>query len=274
MTKEVATRSKASTLRELLKTYKSEIAAALPRHVSPDRLARIAMTSARKNPALLECSPESFLGAVIVSAQLGLEPDTPLGHAYLVPFFNKDTGQKEVNFMPGYRGLMDLVYRVAHHPIITAEVVYEVDRFAYEKGLYPKLEHAPMPREAQTKLTHAYAVASFADGRKEFVVMPKSDIEARRLRSKATGFSPWKTDYAAMAKKTVIRDLVKFMPMSAELQTAVGLDEIAEIGKSQNNDSILKTGLPKTKQERIEGKMAQEPDEPPDPDSFEAFSER
>jgi len=255
MSKELV-ESKQTTLSGMLEKYKGEVARALPRHVTPDRMLRIAMTSARKNPELLECSPESFLGAVIQSAQLGLEPDTPMGHAALIPFFNSKTGKKEVNFMPMYRGLMDLVHRGANHPILDPTAVYAGDHFIYVKGLVPVLTHEPMPRKGHEKLSHAYCVAVFADGRKVFRVMTRADIEACRARSKSKGFSPWQTDYEAMALKTVIRQLVKYLPMSAELQACVGLDEMAEAGISQRNDIILQEGRPiHTKRERVEGKM-------------------
>ncbi len=269
-TQVVTTQKKAANLHGMLATYKAEIANALPRHVSPDRMLRIAMTSARKNPDLLECSPESFLGAVIQSAQLGLEPDTSLGHAYLLPYYNSKTGTKEVNFMPGYRGLMDLVYRVANHPIIVPAGVYEGDVFEYEKGLHPLLRHVPMPRKSGAKLTHAYCVASFMDGRKEFIVMTREEIEACRSRSKAKGFSPWQTDYEAMAFKTVIRRFVKYLPMSAEVQHAAALDDLAEAGVSQQNDLWAKTSEAiRTKSERVTDKMSEPVDT--DPDSFENF---
>lgn len=260
MTQELAPQSKAMNLRKMLSDYRSEIAHALPKHVSPDRMLRMAMTSARKNPGLLDCTPESFFGAAIQCAQLGLEPDTALGHCYLIPFQNRKSGKKEVQFMPGYRGLMDLVYRVAEHPILTPRAVYEGDTFSYEFGLNPKLVHTPLPRQDKAKLIFAYCVASFKDGRKEFCVMTKPEIEDIRLRSKATGFSPWQTDYEAMALKTVIRRMVKYLPMSAELHTAVHLDEMVDIGKSQDNDLFLKEGQPlQTKSERVEDRMKLEP---------------
>lgn len=270
MSQEVATTNKSQvTLSGILEQYKGEVARALPRHVTPERMLRIAMTSARKNPELLTCSPESFLGAVIQSAQVGLEPDTPLGHAALVPFNNRATGKKEVNFMPMYRGYMDLVYRCADHPILDPVAVYEGDHFKWRKGTNPGIEHEPMPRKDGAKLTHAYVVSTFADGRKVFTVMTRAEIEACRARSKAQKFTPWQTDYEAMSLKTVIRRHCKYLPMSAEMQRAIGLDEAMEAGISQQNDVLLKEGQPiHTKAERIDAKMAQPAD---DPTSFENF---
>lgn len=251
----------------MLANYRPQIVMALPQHVSPDRMIRMAMTSARKNPQLLECTPESFLGAVIQSAQLGLEPDTPMGHAYLIPFKNGKTGRLEVQFMPGYRGLMELVYRVPSHPVLMPRAVYECDEFKYVLGLAPQMSHAPGLRDYHRhKLIHAYCTARFIDGRVEFMVMDRSEIESCRARSKALKFSPWQTDYEAMALKTVIRRLVKYLPMSAEISTAVGLDEKVEHGESQANDLwIHGEKPPQTKVERIEDKMSA------DPESFENF---
>lgn len=276
MTTAVAKKSKHSSLREMLTTYREEIANALPRHFSPDRMLRIALTSARKNPELLECTPESFLGAVIQSAQLGLEPDTPLGHAYLIPYRNKKNGQREVSFMPGYRGMMDLIYRAPDAPVLMPAVVHEGDRFEYELGLQPKLLHTPMPRNTQPKLMYVYCVASFRDGRKEFMVMNRGEVEAIRARSPGGKVGPWRDDFEAMAMKTVIRKMVKYLPMSVELKTAIGLDEAAELGEPQNMESIIKPHSAPilTKSERLEEKMSGSVSESDmDPESFENFEE-
>lgn len=278
MTTALAKATKHGDLRSMLTKYREEIANALPKHVSPDRMLRMALTSARRNPELLECTPESFLGAVIQSAQLGLEPDTPLGHAYLLPFRNNKTGQKEVNFMPGYRGLMALVYRAPDHPVLMPAAVHEGDLFEYELGLHPKLIHTPKPSTTLPKFAFAYCVASFKDGRKEFKVMSRAEIEAIRARSKAGQRGPWVTDYDAMAMKSVIRNMVKYLPMSVELQTAIGLDESAELGETQNLDNLIKPHSAPilTKQERLDDKMASPATDPPqngDPDSFENFED-
>jgi recombination protein RecT len=258
MTQEVTKSNQSQlTLSGMMEQYKGEIARALPKHVGVDRMARIAMSCARKNPRLLECTPESFLGAVIQSAQLGLEPGTPLGHAALIPRRNNKTGKMEVDFQPMYRGLMDLVYRAANHPIMDVTAVYEGDHFKYTKGLNPVLEHEPMPRQGHEKLTHVYCVAVFSDGRKIFRVMTRVEIERCKNRGKTDDI--WKSDYEAMALKTVIRQTVKYLPMSAELQLAVGLDELSEAGVSQQNEMLLQGERPiHTKTERVDAKMGGE----------------
>src|SRR5690554_4947647 len=129
-----------NTLTALIERQKPEIARALPRHMDPDRLARIATTVMRQTPQLAQCTPESFLGALMTCAQLGLEPG-PLGHAYLVPY------GREVTFVPGYRGLLELARRSGQIRTIAAHVVKQNDEFEFELGLEPKLVHRPALRD-------------------------------------------------------------------------------------------------------------------------------
>lgn len=89
-----------ATLAGQLKAMIPEFARAMPASMSADRLARIALTEVRRNPALGECTPASFFGALMQCATLGVEPGL-LGHAYLVPFNNRKAGYKEVQFILG-----------------------------------------------------------------------------------------------------------------------------------------------------------------------------
>ena len=265
-TTEVMATTKAGKLRELLIGSKNEIMAALPKHVSPDRMLRIALTEARKTPELLDCDPLSFLGSVIQASQLGLEPGNGLGQCYLIPFNNTKTGKKEVQFMMGYQGMIDLVSRCDGRPLLSPRAVYEEDKFEFEFGLNEKVLHRPVPHHKDSKLVAVYCTVIFNDGRKIFDVMTRVDIDAARGRSKARGFSPWQTDFEAMAKKTVIRRMFKFLPKSAELQRVDAMETMAEIGESQRHEDILRPDNEAilTKGERIEKRMN-------DPDSFDNF---
>lgn len=211
-----------NTLTALIERQKPEIARALPKHMDPDRLARIATTVLRQTPQLGQCTPESFLGALMTCAQLGLEPG-PLGHAYLVPFKNNKNGVFEVTFIPGYRGLVELARRSGQVQSVQAHVVREGDRFDYEFGLNPKLEHKPAGSDGE--VTHAYAVVRYKDGGADFDVMTVAEVDAIRKRSRAATNGPWVTDYAEMAKKTVLRRLLKTAPMSVEYHQAVAQEE-------------------------------------------------
>lgn len=220
-----------NTLSQLIDRMKPEIARALPRHMDPDRLARIATTVMRQTPKLGEANPASFLGALMTCAQLGLEPG-PLGHAYLVPFKNHRRDCKnrrscdcivEVTFIPGYRGLVDLARRSGQVSNVHARVVRVGDEFSYAFGLDPKLEHRPTGSSGD--VTHAYAVLKLKDASADFDVMDLAEVVAIRKRSKASDDGPWVTDFPEMAKKTALRRLLKTAPMSVEFQQAVAQDE-------------------------------------------------
>lgn len=215
--------SPTQTIAAYLKKMGPEIARALPKHMDADRLARIALTTIRTNPKLLEASIPSLLGAVMQAAQLGLEPGL-IGHCYFVPFKNGKTGQTEVQFIIGYRGMIDLARRSGQIVNIYAHTVHEKDEFDYELGLHPKLVHKPAEGD-RGELKFVYAVAHFKDGGYQFEVMSKAEIEKRRQRSKAANSGPWVTDYEEMAKKTVIRHMWKYLPISIEIQQQAAQDE-------------------------------------------------
>jgi recombination protein RecT len=225
------------TVRDLFEKNKGELEAALPRHLTADRMLRIVMTEVRKNPDLLDCDKRSLFGAVIQSAQLGLEPGSALGHAYLIPFWNGKKKIREVQFMPGYRGYIDLVGRSGRVSHIVARVVREGDQFDWRYGIEERLEHIPEGDEGE--LTHVYAIAFLKDGGHSFEVLTRNQVDAIRKRSKASDSGPWVTDYDEMARKSAVRKLFKYLPVSIEIQRAVGLDDMAEAGISQDNENII-----------------------------------
>jgi recombination protein RecT len=230
-------KTKPTNINQFLEVYKGEIARALPKHMTADRMARIALTECRKTPALLKCKPESLFGAVIQAAQLGLEPGGAMGHAYLIPFGS------EVQFIVGYRGMIDLARRSGQIVSLEAHAVYEGDKFECVFGLNSNLTHTPdwdnPNRTKPDALRFVYAVAKLKDGGTQFEVMSRAEIDAIRARSKAGRSGPWVTDYAAMALKTVIRRLFKYLPVSIELAQAVALDEKAEVDISQDNGYVI-----------------------------------
>ncbi|WKB52985.1 recombination protein RecT [Eleftheria terrae] len=231
----------------------SQIKAALPRHMTAERMARIATTEMRKVPKLGECDPMSFLGAVIQCAQLGLEPGNSLGHAYLLPFDKrKKVGDQwqvvgtECQLIIGYRGMIDLARRSGQIVSLTARSVYANDTFSYRFGINETIEHVPAEGE-RGEFTHVYAVAKLKDGGVQFEVMTRHDIE--RVRNESQGYrtavqykkqdNPWMKHFDEMAKKTAIRRLFKYLPVSIEIQRAVGLDELADAGVSQQNSAVI-----------------------------------
>lgn len=238
----VANNGQPKTLASLMTDpkIKAQMALALPKHLTADRLARIALTEIRKVPALAKCNQESFLGAVMQCAQLGLEPGNALGHAYLLPFGNgkASDGLANVQLIIGYRGMIDLARRSGQIVSLTARTVHQNDQFSYRYGLDEDVQHVPCEGE-RGPMTHVYAVAKLKDGGVQFEVMSKADVDKVRATSKAGNNGPWVSHYDEMAKKTAIRRLFKYLPVSIELQTAVTLDERADAGLDQDNASIL-----------------------------------
>jgi recombination protein RecT len=184
--------------------------------LNPERFARVALTVIRQSPKLQRCRPESLLGALMTAAQLGLEPG-PLGEAYLVPF--KD----QVTFIPGYRGLIKLAWNSGQLKNISARVVHEADEFSYAYGLHPDLTHKPA-RGDRGGVTDVYACATLLDGGAEFEVLSVADVEAIRARSRTAKDGPWVTDWPAMARKSAVRQLAKWLPMTTTLNRAIAAE--------------------------------------------------
>lgn len=207
----------ARSIAAYLEKMKPQIALALPKHLTADRLARIALTNIRLTPKLLECSVDSLMGAIMQAAQLGLEPG-PLGHAYLVPY------GRECTLIIGYKGLIDLARRSDQIRSISAHLVYENDYFELTYGLEENLVHKPV-FENRGKPKLAYMVARLKDGAYAIEVMSVEEIERIRQRSKAANSGPWVTDWEEMARKTVVRRGSKYLPLAIEIQQAIAADE-------------------------------------------------
>lgn len=220
--------SPANTIADYLKKMGPQISKALPKHMDPDRLARVALTTIRTNPKLLQCKVESLMASVMQAAQLGLEPGL-IGHCYIIPY-----GQ-EAQFIIGYRGLIDLARRSGNIESIAAHAVYEKDEFEFEYGLNEKLVHKPAISDRGKPIMY-YAYAKFKGGGHQIEVMSIDDIDAIRKRSRASGNGPWVTDYDEMAKKTVIRRMVKYLPISVEIMKGIAQDETVkkEIAEDMN----------------------------------------
>lgn len=217
---------------DLLKRMHTQIEKALPSVITPERFTRIALTAYSRNEKLQECTAESFLGSMMQAAQLGVEPNTPLGQAYLIPYRNK--GVMEVQFQLGYRGMIDLAYRSGEVQNIQAHEVYENDTFEYELGLEPKLRHIPALKDRGEVILY-YAVFKLTNGGVGFEVMSKEDVEAfAKKKSKTYGTGPWQSDFDAMAKKTLVKRLLKFAPLKSDFVRAVTADETIKSGISEN----------------------------------------
>lgn len=217
--------SKNMSISDMIKALEPEIKRALPSVITPERFTRMALSAINNTPKLAECTQMSFLAALMNAAQLGLEPNTPLGQAYLIPFQNK--GVLECQFQLGYKGLINLAYRNDQLQTIQAQCVYANDQFEYELGLEPKLNHKPCIGE-RGELVAVYALFKLQNGGYGFEVMSKTDIDEHAKKySKAvnSSYSPWKTAYSEMAMKTVVKKVLRFAPLKTDFLRAIASDE-------------------------------------------------
>ena len=213
------------SIKELIKVMEPQIKVALPSVITPERFTRIALSAVSNTPKLAECTQQSFLAALMNSAQLGLEPNTPLGQAYLIPFKNNKKGVMEVQFQIGYKGLIDLAHRSGEFKTIYAMEVYEADEFHYEYGLEPKLVHVPAT-ENRGKVIFYYAVYTLVNGGFGFQVMSRDDVEVHGKRfSQTFSGGPWKTNFDEMAKKTLIKKVLKYAPIKTDFARQMEQDQ-------------------------------------------------
>ena len=238
MTKSTALTRKESftTIRDMLNTLSDAIGNALPKHLTAERQIRIATTGLQKNPELLDCTAHSIVSCIIQASQLGLEPDGVTGQAYLVPFRNSKTGQKECQLIPGYKGYLTLAYNSGQVDSVNAKVVHTGDKFQYNYGLNPDLIHIPQFSKDNRDVSHVYCVIKMKSGGHVFDVMSKDEVDEHKRRyshgSKLKG-SVWEKEWDSMALKTVIRRTLKLVPQSPDLRMAITLDESAEVGMAQ-----------------------------------------
>lgn len=217
--------TKSMTIPDLIKVMEPEIKKALPSVITPERFTRMALSALNNTPKLKECSQLSFLAAMMNAAQLGLEPNTPLGQAYLIPYKNK--GKLECQFQIGYKGMIDLVYRNEQVQMIQAQIVYENDYFEYELGLESRLIHRPA-LDNRGEMTLVYALFRLKNGGYGFEVMSREDIikyAEKYSQGINSSYSPWKSNFEDMAKKTVIKRVLKFAPLKTDFLRAMATDE-------------------------------------------------
>jgi recombination protein RecT len=210
----------------MLQARKGSIASVAASFLSPERVLKIALNNFQKSPALAKCTGDSIFRAVMQAAELGFEPGGALGQAHLVAY--KET----CTLLVDYKGLCDLAYRSGNISSINAFAVYEGDTFDVEYGSEPRIIHKPNfsgPRDPRNVIC-VYAVIRLKDGGLLTDVMSRAEVEAVRARSRASGGGPWVTDWAEMAKKTVLRRTLKRAPKSTEMQKVLALEHAADTG--------------------------------------------
>lgn len=220
-----AAKAEKKTMQAYIKAMAPAIQKALPSVITPERFTRMVLSALSATPKLAECSPQSFLAAMMTAAQLGVEPNTALGQAYLLPYRNH--GNMECQFQLGYKGLIDLAYRSGEVSVIQAHTVYENDVFEYELGMDPKLRHVPAKADRGEAVAY-YAMFKTKDGGYGFEVMSVDDVQRHAQRysnSYESGSSPWRSNFDEMAKKTVLKRALKYAPLKSDFVRGVAQDE-------------------------------------------------
>lgn len=243
-------------------SVQKRLRAVLPNYLTPDRVVRVLALAAFKNPKIREVAPMSLLGSLMTVSSLAFEPNTPLGHAYLIPFdvygYNREKQQREVirtdvNLIVGYPGMMDLVRRTGMLVAMRASIVHKGDEFSFEYGSNMHLKHRPVGLVGDRPATYAYSEARLTDGY-SFEVLPYEEAvsfrrysqafqtalrgkeEAERDKSKAwkaKGYdeTPWVKHEGPMAMKTMIRRHCTFLPKSIQFASQLHVETMAETGK-------------------------------------------
>jgi len=222
----------------MLKVWQPEIQRALPRHMNPDRVARIAMTEIRRNPVLGRCEPLSLFAAVISSAQMGLE--IGMGRCFLVPYRNSKKNAYECQLIPGWKGLVELANRSGRSSCWTG-AVFKGDRFDYQMGDTPFVRHVPMGEDDPAALTHVYAVGRVKGSDWPVIeVWPIAKVKKHRDRYNRQGDDHYSFREPEMyARKIPLLQVLKYLPSSPELEAALILSNNEHTGQSLTLEGVL-----------------------------------
>jgi len=227
-------KSKSGQIKDMLKAPElaEALQRALPEHITVGRMVQVALTALNQNPELLECDNKSFVRALIQTSILALEPDTPLGQSYFVPF------KKKVQLIVGYRGLISLAYRSGLIDSICAFPVYEGDKFHIQKGTKPMIEHFENIEGPRGKVRGYYSSIYLRGSRHPIIdYMTQEEVDKIKARSASakSPYSPWNTDPIEMGRKSVLKRNIKYAPANIESLTfqAIAIDTEADIGRTQ-----------------------------------------
>ena len=244
------------TIRQMIEgdAFKDQIAKALPKHLTPDRFIRIAVTAMMRTPKLADCDQASLFNALLNLSQLGIEPDGRRAH--LIPFTNRRRNCVECQLIIDYKGLVELIMRSGKVANIHADVICKNDSFEYDKGMV--VSHKINFEQPRGDVYAVYSICRFKDGTEKSEVMTKAEVEAIRNRSKAGQSGPWCTDWNEMAKKTVFRRLAKWLPLSPEYRDALEVDD----DKLDHIDAKFAVPAPEKPVKLFETKVAEQTVEP------------
>lgn len=221
-----AKKAGADGVAEYFRANRDRIAATIPKTMDVERMELLAIEAIRKTPDLQQCTVSSLFGALLNCATIGLEPNTALGHAYLLPFNNTRAQTKDVQVLIGYKGWRELARRAGSLRDIYAYPVYEADQFHAQLGTDPRIDHVPSLASEKGQIVAFYAVAHLMTGGTEINLMSKREVDRIKSFSMTRGQSgPWRDHYAAMGCKTVLKPLAMAQLMTRDLARAAEIEE-------------------------------------------------
>lgn len=217
----------------ILIAYKNQIAMALPKHMNPDRMVRIALTEFNKTRGLRECTPDSIFASIIIASQVGLEPGV-MGQGYLIPYKDTRNHITTCTFVPGWQGYVDLVNRAGRACVFTG-AVRPGDFFEYEMGARPDVKHRPGDGADDVPFTFVYAVGWVRDAQHPVVeVWSRAKVESHLKRYNKVGENHYaltnENNKEMYGRKVALLQVIKYMPKSVELQLVSDLDAGANSG--------------------------------------------
>lgn len=229
MNKEIITEE---SFAEGMKAMMPRLAEVLPSHISAEKFQRVVVTAVNSNPDLRAADRRSIYTACMKCAQDGLLPD---GREAAFVIYNRrgNDGQydKVAQYMPMIAGILKKVRNSGELSHISAHCVHSGDDFAYELGDQPFIRHKPRLDGQRGEFVCAYAIAKLNDGSLVREVMNMAEIEQVRMCSKSGSDDHgkpkgiWKSWYPEMARKTVLRRLCKYLPMSSDLDSVFAADD-------------------------------------------------
>jgi recombination protein RecT len=242
---------RAELLRGLMEERKDSIQAVIPKHLTAEKLFRLAMIAISRNPGILQCTTTSVIHALTIAGQLGLDPTGVGGQGYIVPYWNTRISKREATFIPGYRGLIHLARNSGSVRNIEAHVVHEKDVFVLERGLHPILRHVPFLGADRGSVVGAYVIAwltppaftasgevvvTGADVLVEYMLVEEMNkIRDRVFKKTKTQAGPWSTDEDEMYRKTPVRRICKYLPASVELAQAMEQEDALAQGRQPSS---------------------------------------
>jgi len=258
----VAPQERQQQVRSWLQQLGPELRRAVPRGVDAERIVRLALTEIRRTPELALCTRDSLLGAVMWSAQLGLEIGAPLGQSYIIPFRNH--GLLEAQWVLGYTGQLALLYRSPRIRDVFVGTVREGDGFTYRRGIEDALVHEPKGFDEARKVVCYYLLVRYTDGGHYIATMTPEEIERRRRKAQrgAPRSGPWLDWPEEMERKTVIRAHFRFLPLEVQAARAFAADELVVRAAEDAEGGVV---IPATAEVPLTHEAAEEPAAPAAP---------